>query len=147
MLSLVRLLKIAPFAALIGSTLGTALYAIYEPLSHNYLFPSRHDAVPLLWLFTLIATLPGAIIVGVPAIYPVRYIISRHVLASLAPIVTFALGLSFLLFGWAFRVPGTSEYRDLDLLFIFSGSTALGFVVMLALLRRRDRFSRIAVGS
>ena len=140
-------MKIAPFAAAIGSTLGTAFYVIYEPLGHHYLYPPRHDALPLFWLFTLIGTLPGAIIVGVPAMYPVRNIISRHAIASLAPIVAFAVGLSFLLFGWAFKVPGTSEYRDLDLLLIFSGTTALGFVVMLALLRRRDRMSQIPIGS
>lgn len=140
-------MKVAPFAAAIGSTLGTALYIIYEPLSRHYLHAPRHDALPIFWLFTLIATLPGAIIVGVPTIYPVRNIISRYPIASLVPTVTFAVGLSFLLLGWALKVPGMSEYRDLDLLFIFSGSTALGFVVMLSLLRRRDRMSRISVGS
>jgi hypothetical protein len=139
MISLGRVLKIAPFAALIGSTVGTAAYVIYEPLRYHYLYPPRHDALPIFWLFTLFSTLPGAVVVGIPAIYPARNIISRHPIASLVPTVPFAVGLSFLLLGWAFKIPGTSEYRDLDLLFIFSGSTALGFVVMLAFLGRRDR--------
>lgn len=141
MLSWGRLLKIAPFAALFGSTFGTALYLVYELLSRHYLYPPQHDALPAFWLFTLIGTLPGAIFVGVPTIYPFRNVISRHALAAAAPTVGVAVGLSFLLLGWAFKVPGMSEYRDLDLLFIFSGSTALGFVAMLALLARRDHAS------
>lgn len=103
-ISLRKLLVAAIFASLVGSTIGTALLLFDEIFGHPLRrFMGAHFAnasepigsyiliYPVVWMISLCGTLPGSILIGVPAIYPVRNQIVHRPLLSLIPIALYAV--------------------------------------------------------
>jgi hypothetical protein len=108
-ISLRKLLVAAIFASLVGSTIGTALLLFDEIFGHPLRrFMGAHFAnasepigsyiliYPVVWMISLCGTLPGSILIGVPAIYPVRNQIVHRPLLSLIPIALYAVLLATL---------------------------------------------------
>lgn len=138
-----RLLAAAPIAALVGSTVGSALFFWDEFLGHplrhlmgetgRYSIPPLSDlwlGYPVVWMISLFGTIPGSILIGVPTIFPFRNIIARHPLGTSIPVSALALILATLLFGWSITPTafGTKEY---EVLWFYSASSAIGFVAIL----------------
>ncbi|WP_426387746.1 hypothetical protein [Sphingobium sp. R-21] len=122
-------------AAVVGSTLGTALFIADAFFGHPNKSP-RPDVweiffFPVFWLMSLFGTIPGALVIGLPVLFPIRHFIARHPYLSGTPTVLVALAISFALLGWAFKQPIGGEYTDLEILWCYSGSVAFGFVFML----------------
>lgn len=135
-LTLGKFAGLALGAAVVGSTLGTALFIADAFLGH----PNRSPQpdfweiffFPVFWLMSLFGTIPGALVIGLPVLFPIRHFIARHPYLSGIPTVLVALAISFALLGWAFKQPIGEEYTDLEILWCYSGSVAFGFVFMLA---------------
>lgn len=123
-------------AAVVGSTLGTVLVTVDYFFGHPHRTwqpnPWEIFISPAIWLMSSFGTIPGALIIGLPSIYPIRYFIARHPYVSCLPTIALAMGISFVLLGWAFKRPIGGEYTDLEVLWCYSGSVAFGFVFMLA---------------
>jgi len=122
-------------AAVVGSTLGTTLFIADAFLGHANRSPQPHlwemFLFHVIWLMSLFGTIPGALVIGLPIVFPIRHFIARHPYLSSIPTVTIALAISFALLGWAFKQPIGGEYADLEVLWCYSGSVAFGFVFML----------------
>jgi len=135
--SLGRLLFIGLIAAFIASTIGTALLFLDAAWDHpvrwllgdrrRYDLHSSIEVSGLVWMISLGGTLPGCLIIGVPAIYPFRNIIARHPLISLLPTIIYAVAFALLLFGWTLT-PTADGVRDYEVLWFFSAGSAVGFV-------------------
>lgn len=123
-------------AAAIGSALGTALYMVDYFFGHPNRLPRPEFweivFLPIISLVSLIGTIPGALIVGMPVTYPVRHIVAGHPVLSGIPFIGLSMTISFLLLGWAFKQPIGGQYSDLEILWFYSGGTTFGFVFMLA---------------
>jgi len=143
-----RLLLSAIFASLVGSTIGTALLLIDEMCGHPLRrLMGRHFAIssesisnyiliyPVVWAISLFGTVPGSILIGVPAIYPFRNQIAHRPLLSVIPIVLYAVLLATLLLGWTIT-PTAFGAKYYDTVWFYSASTALGFVIALSQLSR-----------
>ncbi|UZK67595.1 hypothetical protein [Sphingomonas sp. M1-B02] len=123
-------------AAVVGSTVGTVLLVADYFLGHPNRSP--HHSLweifvsPAVWLMSLCGTIPGALIIGLPVVYPFRHFIGRHPYLSFIPTVVLAMAISFALLGWAFKQQIGDKYSDLEVLWCYSGSVAFGFVFMLA---------------
>ena len=121
-ISFAKMAVLAIPAALIGSALGTLLFSLWDS------FQSTGGGNPFLAIavavVSLFGTLPGALLIGVPVLYPIRQNTSQHPLILAAPVAIGAILISLFLFGLALH----GRPRDLELITCFSGSTALGFV-------------------
>jgi len=142
-LTISKFASLALGAALVGSTLGTVLFMLGYFFGH----PSRGwqpspweiFLTPAIWFMSLFGTIPGALIIGLPVIYPIRHVIARHPVVSCLPTVALAMAISFVLLGWAFKQSIGGEYTDLEVLWCYSGSVAFGFIFMLAWWQLRQR--------
>ena len=125
------LVYMACLSAFIGSITGSVLYigflaAIEGPGNPVLMFA----ALPAAAIVSLIGTLPGALVMLLPLIYPFRTLIARHPVWSAIPFAGAAMGLSFLTMRGLF-VRSIGGYSHIEILWIYSGTTALGFVFML----------------
>lgn len=138
----------AIFAALFGSTLGTVLllgdeisgHPLRRLMGHHFLNSSEPVSsylliYPAIWLISLFGTLPGSMIIGTPAIYPVRNLIAHRPLLSAIPTVLYAVLLASLLLGWTIT-PTAYGAKFYETIWCYSAAVALGFVIALRRLSR-----------
>jgi hypothetical protein len=149
-ISFARLLAFGLIAALCASTIGTALLLWDEiaghPLRHLLGESGRYSrspasewmVYPIIWEISLFGTIPGSLLIGAPAIYPFRHVISRHPFSWLVPALAYAAIITTLLFWWTIT-PTAYGVRYYDILWFYSASSALGFVAALAWWGRRQR--------
>jgi len=150
-ISLKKLWLAAFFAALFGSTVGTVLlfgdeisgHPIRRLMGHQFRNSSEPISsylliYPVIWMISLFGTVPGSMLIGVPAIYPARNLIARHALLSAIPTVIYAVLLATLLLSWTIT-PTAYGAKFYETIWFYSAASALGFVIALRRLSRSDR--------
>lgn len=150
-ISFAKLLACGLIAALFGSTIGTALLLSDEmlghPLRHFLGEPGWYDRspasdwkfYPFIWYVSAFGTIPGSLLIGAPALYPFRNVISRHPFFCVLPVLGYAAAISTFLLGWMVT-PTASGEREYDVIWFYSASSALGFVVALGWSARRSHY-------
>lgn len=147
-ISLKKLIAAALVAALIGSTIGTILLCVDEITVHpirrlmGQRFGFNPDPLymyflmfPVVWTISLLGTVPGSLLLGTPAIYPLRNVIARSPVKLAIPVMIYAVLLATLLLGWTIT-PDASGKRTYDTIWFYSAATALGFVMAIGWLFR-----------
>jgi hypothetical protein len=148
-ISLQRLWAASFFAALIGSSLGTMLLAADElsghPLRNLMGEPGRYPPTavrdilitgPGIWMLSLLGTIPGSTLVGVPALYYFRDQIASRPALLLVPVAIYATLLSMILFGWMVT-PTAYGARHFEVIWFYSVGCGIGFVAVLGWWGRR----------
>jgi di/tricarboxylate transporter len=142
-ISLRRLLAASFIAALIGSSLGTVLLAADElfghPLRSLIGVPEHYPPTTIsdilitalgIWMLSLIGTIPGSAVVGVPAIYYLRDQVASRPLLFAVPIVIYAVLLGMIFFGWLVA-PTAYGARHFEVIWFYSAGCGIGFVAVL----------------
>ncbi|KQM40840.1 hypothetical protein ASE59_00420 [Sphingomonas sp. Leaf10] len=130
-------------APIIGSTLRTAIFVlgiiVYEAAS------SRTDAAlnialfyPIIFVVSLLGTIPGSILIGIPAVYPLRNVIARHPAWTALPIVLYSIALPTILVALTID-PNLEKLLYYLLILIYCPACALGFVITLRRIFRIER--------
>jgi len=139
-----QLVPYAVLAGLLGSAVGTMVYLLYPTLDPDLRNPEvlqRVSLIPLVMFFSLFATIPGSLLIGLPTLLPFHRSISAHPLLWMVPAVALGVGVGFATLFWAFSTTayGYRFYQDLDILYCFSGAVAWGMVASLGLRGMRQR--------
>jgi len=129
-----KFVALAVLAAALGSVIGTFALIIYQLLLQPQL--SMLLLAPAITAMSLVGTMPGTLIIGVPIMFPFRYIVARRPLLMGILVVPCSMGIAYFVLGLIFR-SSAFEYRDLEILWCYSGGTALGFVIVLGRWGRR----------
>lgn len=128
-----RFIIVALKAAVWGSAAGTLLFVCYFSVvgvERNYIWLILIS--PIIFGVSLCGTIPGAVVFGVPVLWPIRKAVARRpVLTSIAAAMV-GIGCGFFGFSWSFRNPAIGQLEGYQAVILFSTTTALAFVACLS---------------
>lgn len=122
-------------APVIGSTLGTAIFLLsiifYEVMSSRTDWILNYTLMyPLIFVVSLLGTIPGSIVVGVPAVYPLRNVIARHPARAALPVAFYSIAVPIILVTLTID-PNFKKLHYYLLILIYCPSCAMGFIITL----------------
>lgn len=128
-----RFIIVALKAALWGSAAGTLLFVCYFSVvgvERNYIWLILLS--PIIFGVSLCGTIPGAVLFGIPVLWPIRKMVARRPVLTSIPVALVGIGCGFVGFSWSFRNPATGQLEGYQPVILFSATTALAFVACLA---------------